>query len=115
MLNTLSSEEDQMKLFDVCSAYERHIMSLRETYESAIQAANLKIFIANNEIEKLKEADISETKPRLYEFPDSSWVRELVVIDNSKLNSQNERKNDNNATMIVYMYIFTIFTCHQFT
>lgn len=55
VLVTFNNEEDHLKLFDLCSMYEREIMSVRETYENAIQAANLKLFIANTEIEKLRE------------------------------------------------------------
>lgn len=55
VLEALKNEEDQMKLFDLCSMYEREIMTVRETFENAVQAANLKLFIANTEIERLRE------------------------------------------------------------
>jgi hypothetical protein len=56
ILSVISTEEQQLKLFDLCSVYERYIMSMRENFEAAMQAAHLKNFIASNEIEMLKDS-----------------------------------------------------------
>lgn len=40
---------------ELCQLYEEHIQSMRDTYESVIQSLNLRLYVANHELEQLQE------------------------------------------------------------
>lgn len=54
---SVSPEKDRIvdALWKTCMIYEDQLLSLREKYEDAVQAVNLRLFITNTEADKLRE------------------------------------------------------------